>query len=94
MQAGMLYHYLSDKRSDAYFEQRVFTLEGEINRQWFEKSLVLLIQRYDVLRTIFRFEKVTEPVQIVLKERNFKMHFEDISHWNEVEKAAYLEEFI
>jgi len=93
MQAGMLYHYLRDKHSDAYFEQRVFTLAGDIDIPGFEKSLRLLIQRYDVLRTIFRYETVKEPVQVVLRERNFYLQVEDISHLDEPGMFAYMEDF-
>jgi len=79
LQEGMLYHWLADKQSTAYFEQVEFKLEGTIDMDILEESFNAVIRRYDVLRTIFIYEKVRDPVQVVLKERELKVQFLDIS---------------
>jgi surfactin family lipopeptide synthetase A len=94
MQEGMLFHWLMNKESHAYIEQTVFSLKGDLDPVLLEKSFIALIERYDILRTVFRFEKVKQPVQFVLKTRNFKMGFRDISHLTDAEKETTIEQFI
>jgi iturin family lipopeptide synthetase B len=93
MQNGMFYHSLRNKESNSYFEQFVFPLHGEIDGILFEDSINTLIERHNVLRTIFAHEGLDEPLQIVLKKRGMRLHYEDISHLNEEGQAEYLEAF-
>ncbi|NIM16561.1 MAG: amino acid adenylation domain-containing protein [Candidatus Aminicenantes bacterium] len=93
MQNGMFYHSLRNKESNAYFEQFVFPLHGELDQSLFEDSINTLIERHNVLRTIFAHEGLDEPLQIVLKKREMRLHYEDISHLNEEGQAEYLEAF-
>ncbi|MCU0286592.1 MAG: amino acid adenylation domain-containing protein [Acidobacteria bacterium] len=92
MQNGMLFHWLKDKNSPAYFEQILITFRGEIQPSLFEKALNTIIARYDILRTIFTYEGLAEPLQIVLKNRKTLLHFEDISHLSEQDQEMYLDE--
>jgi amino acid adenylation domain-containing protein len=93
MQSGMLFHALKNKHSRAYFEQMTFRLKGNINSDLLQQSFDIIFARYDILRTVFRVEKLEEPMQFVLKQRNFKLYFEDISHLSETGKNTYVEEF-
>ena len=93
MQEGMLYHYLMGERNADHFKQISYRIVGEIDLDLFERALNILIQRYDPLRTIFVFEKVKKPLQVVLKKRNARIHFQDISSLEEEEKQSYVEEF-
>jgi amino acid adenylation domain-containing protein len=92
MQSGMFVHALKDKTSRAYFEQFIFTIKGSIDRDLLQQSFDIILDRYDILRTVFRADKLEEPRQFVLKQRNFKLDFIDISHLNEKEKNLHLEE--
>jgi amino acid adenylation domain-containing protein len=93
MQEGMLFHAVAEPSSTAYFEQHTFTIEGTLDVAVFEKSFNKLIQRYEVLRTVFRYTGVEQPVQIVLSSRTAKVHFEDISGRSPREKEAFIESF-
>jgi amino acid adenylation domain-containing protein/non-ribosomal peptide synthase protein (TIGR01720 family) len=79
MQEGMLFHYLADTRRQAYLVQLVYLLEGHIDVSLFEKSYERLVSKYDVFRTAFVYEKVKQPRQVVLKQRNTQFHFHDIT---------------
>ncbi|MCU0289273.1 MAG: amino acid adenylation domain-containing protein, partial [Acidobacteria bacterium] len=68
MQAGMLYHDLKENTSGAYFQQTVFTVRGNIDEVLLQNAFQQLIDRYEVLRTIFYYENVSQPLQIVLKQ--------------------------
>ncbi len=93
MQFGMLYHTIKDKDSDFYLDQFSYDIRGEIDSRLLEKSYNILIQRYDILRTVFVYEKIEKPCQVVLKEISAKVSFEDISHYREEEKEGFLAEY-
>ncbi|NFP13414.1 condensation domain-containing protein, partial [Clostridium botulinum] len=94
MQMGMLFHALKDKESSSYFEQSILTLKGEIDLNTFERSFNKVIERYDILRTVFVYENVDKPKQIVFKERKTKISYEDISQLSNESKESYIENFI
>ena len=93
MQEGMMFHSLLDKNEKSYFEQFTFCMKGYIDFQTFEKSMNKIIENHDVFRTVFLFEEVEEPIQIVLDERKMKVHFEDISFYEEEKKADFIQQF-
>ncbi|MEN1935220.1 amino acid adenylation domain-containing protein [Paenibacillus sp. 102] len=93
LQQGILFHYLKDKDSHAYFEQMELTIEGELNCSYLEDSLNGLIQKYDILRTVFIHKNFQQPVQVVLKERTVTLQFEDLSQLHENEINNYIETF-
>jgi amino acid adenylation domain-containing protein len=93
MQAGMLVHALRDETSRAYFEQTVLKINGEIDLNVLEQSFNLLFERYDILRTVFRVDQLKEPLQFVLKHRNFTLQVEDLTDLNELEADNFIQKF-
>ncbi|WP_211209339.1 non-ribosomal peptide synthetase, partial [Paenibacillus riograndensis] len=93
MQKGMLYHLLLDHRSQAYFEQLVFTLEGRLNLAYLNTALNKLIEKYEILRTAFFYEKLSTFKQAVVKERTISVNYEDISRLDDRGKEIFLEHF-
>ncbi len=93
MQQGMLFHTLASPESGVYFEQTVFTVNGRLDLDAFQRSFASLVERYDILRTVFNYQKASRPVQLVMEKRDVKLPFEDISHLPEEEKTAYIEDF-
>ncbi len=93
MQESMLLHWGSNRTSSLYFLQNIFTINGDVEKFIFEKSFNILVQRYDIFRTIYRYENVKQPIQIVLKTRSFKVYFEDISHLEGEEQEKWVEDF-
>ncbi|MFC4547677.1 condensation domain-containing protein, partial [Paenactinomyces guangxiensis] len=93
LQRGMLFHSLKDERSHAYFEQITLSIEGQLNISCLEESLNGLIQKYDLLRTIFLYENLNEPLQVVLKERKARIFYKDLSYMTDKEKQICIEEF-
>ena len=65
MQEGMLFHYLKDPESDAYFEQVSLEISGDIHKETFEQAWDFVIEANEMLRTVFRWDKVKNPVQVV-----------------------------
>lgn len=95
MQQGMLYHHLLNPGQKEYFQQLSFNLKGELDIGLFEQSFNKLIERHQVLRTNFVYEKTKQPIQIVFRERTCNIEFTDISSCREAaEKAARIEEYL
>jgi amino acid adenylation domain-containing protein/non-ribosomal peptide synthase protein (TIGR01720 family) len=92
MQEGMLFHFLVDENSHAYFEQSTYTLNGSVDIELIEKSIQYLIERHDILRTVFAYKNVSRPFQVVLKQVDFKLNVHDVSHKNESEQIAFFEQ--
>ena len=94
MQEGILFHTLLEKESSAYFQQSSFLINGNLNVAALEKALQHLVDRHDVLRTVFKFEKVELPIQIVLKKWEAIFNYQDIRNIDtKEEKAAFIAAF-
>jgi amino acid adenylation domain-containing protein len=91
LQKTMLYYSLSGANQEVFFIQIVLPWYGDIESSHLEASLDKLVERHDVLRTIFLYEGLEEPLQIVLKHRKIEFNYEDISGMEEEEKISYLE---
>ncbi len=91
MQEGMLFHYLKEPESDLYYEHLSLNISGEINVQKFEAAWNFVIDTNELLRTVFRWEKLEKPVQIILKEHKIQLKYHDFSNKNPDEKQKWLE---
>ncbi|NEW09285.1 amino acid adenylation domain-containing protein [Paenibacillus sp. SYP-B3998] len=87
MQEGMLFQTLYDGEARAYVEQTTFKLQGRLDEDAFRESVQLLIDRYDIFRTIFlaNVAEMTRPQQVVLKRREADVNFEDLRGLSENE---------
>lgn len=92
VQKGMLFHYLNEQNSNEYIEQLIVELEGEIQCEKFIQCWKDIIRENEVLRTIFVWENVSNPIQVVLKNDNNEITIEDIS--NEIEADEIVQDYI
>jgi polyketide synthase PksJ len=79
MQEGMLFHYLTNPESNQYFEQFQFNLSGDIKHQRFKETWKILAESNEMLRSVFRWEKLEEPVQLILKKKETPIRFYDLT---------------
>ncbi|MCU0467731.1 MAG: amino acid adenylation domain-containing protein [Arcicella sp.] len=94
MQEGIYFHGLMDESSTTYCEQMNYKLRGKLNTSLLEKALRMLVQRHDVLRTIFNHKKADVPLQVVLKDRDISLYFEDLRNLNTDEiQQKFLQDF-
>ncbi|MGD2085113.1 MAG: amino acid adenylation domain-containing protein [Candidatus Aminicenantes bacterium] len=92
MQEGMLFHYLKYPENEHYFEQLSLEISGQIDKEHFEKAWNFVTETNEMLRTVFRWEKVDKPAQVVLKQHNPEVRFFDLSAIeNHVEQQKQLE---
>ncbi len=79
LQEGMLFHYLKDPQSGYYFEQLTLMLSGEIRLERFQQAWNAVIQDNGMLRTVFRWEEVETPVQMVLKRHSLQFRYIELA---------------
>jgi non-ribosomal peptide synthetase component F len=82
VQEGMLFHYLKDPGSTKHFEQLYLEISGSVDIQCFQRAWNRVIHTNEVLRTVFRWEKVKAPVQVVLKKHDVDLRFVDLAAQN------------
>ncbi|SET96720.1 non-ribosomal peptide synthetase [Hymenobacter actinosclerus] len=87
MQEGMLFHTLRDE-SRAYFSQTTYTAHGELDVDVLARSLAELGRRHDILRTSFVYDKVEQPLQVVLRNRCIGLSIEDLTELSAAEAQA------
>ncbi|UCH95941.1 MAG: hypothetical protein JSV88_03600, partial [Candidatus Aminicenantes bacterium] len=91
MQEGMLFFYLKDPNSEAYFEQLSLEIAGTMDNEVFENAWNFVIQTNEMLRAVFCWEKVEQPIQIILKEHRLQPRYFDLSEKDNCLKKNSLE---
>ncbi|MFS0655872.1 non-ribosomal peptide synthetase [Bacillus sp. 179-C3.3 HS] len=93
MQEGMLFHTLHHQEKGFYVEQMDMKVKGTLRHDLLEESMNIIVDRYDIFRTVFLHEKVKRPIQVVLKKRPFHLDVIDIQGLNEKEQLMRIETF-
>ncbi|SDD50974.1 iturin family lipopeptide synthetase C [Paenibacillus sp. CF095] len=93
MQEGLLFRALVHSGDGEYVLQSEFDVHGHINIEWFRKSFQILVDRHDILRTIFNYKKTNRSLQIVLKHRQTAVNVHDLRHLIESETVERIESF-
>ncbi len=68
MQQGILVDCLSIDDASLYVVQIVFDLEGRLDTAAFEEAWRRVVERHSILRTSFRWEGLSKPIQVVHRE--------------------------
>ncbi|NIM18279.1 MAG: amino acid adenylation domain-containing protein, partial [Candidatus Aminicenantes bacterium] len=79
MQEGMLFHYLKEPQNRYYLEQLSLVITGDIDLKCFENAWNVVIETNEMLRTMFRWEKLEHPVQVILKKHQLQWKYFDFS---------------
>lgn len=93
MQEGMLFHSLAHRGQNFYVEQMSTEIRGMFHTKWLEESVNAIVERYDIFRTVFVYEKVKRPVQVVLKNRQFKVDEVDLGGFSVDQQTQCIDEF-
>ncbi|MDQ1355232.1 MAG: hypothetical protein QG657_5542, partial [Acidobacteriota bacterium] len=92
LQEGLLFHYLKDPGSDYYFEQLRLRISGPLDTGVFERAWNSVVETNEMLRTVFRWEKLDNPVQMVLKKHAPQWRYRDLSRPDARETEKLLEQ--
>jgi non-ribosomal peptide synthetase component F/aryl carrier-like protein len=94
LQAGLLFHALHSPQSNAYCNQMTCTLQGELDGERLRQAWERLLARHETLRTVFVWEAVREPVQVVRRSVALPWRYEDWRGIGEAEQRRRLEQAI
>lgn len=92
MQEGMLYHALTDEQ-DTYIKLSCFQVEGQMDLAMLDRAFNLVIERHDILRTIFDYSSFKQNMQVVYKKRRAAVEYVDITNQGD-DHESYLEHVI
>jgi len=93
MQKGMLFHKLLNPESSEYVTQMIFSMRGNnLSEELLCESLNLLARKHQVLRSMIMYKEVSEPGQVVLKERKLECVILDLSRGTSEEKLQEIYE--
>ncbi|SCN41681.1 non-ribosomal peptide synthetase [Bacillus wiedmannii] len=80
LQEGMIFHTLHDQEDEhvaPYIVQLSFRIKGKMDIPTFEQAWKSVIQRHEIFRTAFVWDKIEEPLQVVYENIPFKVNKED-----------------
>ena len=78
LQRGMLFHSIASPQSGVYIEQITATISNtNFSIPLFQQCWNKLISRHTALRSVFAWEDLPEPIQLVRKEVELSWHIED-----------------
>jgi iturin family lipopeptide synthetase B len=92
MQEGILFHYLKDPGKEYYFQQLSLEISGKINKKRFEKAWNFVAAANEMLRAVFQWEKLENPIQIILKKHKIQPIYHDLSDKTGNQAKKHLEE--
>jgi amino acid adenylation domain-containing protein/non-ribosomal peptide synthase protein (TIGR01720 family) len=90
LQEKMINCYKKNPNSEEYFVQISLKLEAVIDTEVFKKAWQVVIESNDILRTLYRWENLSNPVQIVLKNHEVPIRIQDFSNLHEDMKCKAL----
>ncbi|KMY31906.1 AMP-binding protein [Lysinibacillus xylanilyticus] len=90
LQQSMLFSYVMDENSRECHEQLSLSISGDIKIDLLEQSWDYVIKNNEMLRTVFRWKGIDNPVQIVKKNHKIAIQYFDFT--NELEKNKVVEE--
>lgn len=80
MQKSMLFQYLKEPDSRLYFEQIGYELTGDLAIDHIKKAWRIVADDNEILRTLFWWNNVRQPVQIILKKKEIPVNEFDLSN--------------
>src|SRR6185369_6726018 len=94
MQQGILFHCLYEPQSALYFGQLSYTLHGEFNASAFIQAWQTVLDRHSILRTLFIWEELKEPVQVVQRKVELPHQILNWRDFSTSEQQQRLEAFL
>ncbi|MEM1252994.1 MAG: amino acid adenylation domain-containing protein [Cyanobacteria bacterium P01_H01_bin.21] len=77
LQQGILFHTLYSPEESLYVNQFCFHLKGTLNVEILKQTWQRVSQRHPILRTVFVWQDLPQPLQVVLRQSNISWHIAD-----------------
>lgn len=94
LQQGLLFHSLYDPKSRVYFQQKILTFQGKLNPTAFRQAWQQVVNRHPSLRTIFLWEGLAEPIQVVLQQLELPWEQQDWCYMSSTEQEEKLQTYL
>ncbi|MCE7996677.1 MAG: amino acid adenylation domain-containing protein [Roseivirga sp.] len=94
VQKGMLFHYLKEDQGNLYNVQLSFKIEGDLDVDLFKKAFEKVQSGNEVLRSVFRWDKISKPIQIVLKDCPVDFTYHDLVQEKTEASSEFVEQFL
>ncbi|HLJ89058.1 MAG TPA: amino acid adenylation domain-containing protein, partial [Candidatus Angelobacter sp.] len=78
LQEGMLFHHLLDSDGDPYAEAHLLFFQSRPQIEKFLAAVQQVINRHDIFRTNFIWERSEQPVQVVLRHAALQIEFVEL----------------
>ena len=79
IQQGMLFHHLNDPNGNLYNVQLSLIIEGPLDVKNLKDALDIVQSKNESLRSVFSWQKISKPLQIVLKDCPIDFNYVDLS---------------
>src|SRR6478735_2850602 len=79
VQEGMLYHYLKDENKNLYNVQLSFNIKGQLSLPVLQQAFEQVQSVHQVLRSVFRWEELNKPVQVIMHQYTVPIEYTDLS---------------
>ncbi len=88
LQQGMAFHWLANKHSSEYIIQHRFNRIEGLNVDNVKAAGKLLAKKHEVLRTSIVYKGLSEPRQIIVKDRCIEIRVENVEEYDNPEGAV------
>ena len=94
LQQGILFHCLYDNSSSMYVSHLSCALSGELDLPAFKQAWQRVVDRHAVLRTMFVWEGLRKPLQVVRQHVNSPWIEHDWLQYSAAEQKKHLETYL
>ncbi|NBD17977.1 MAG: amino acid adenylation domain-containing protein [Cyanobacteria bacterium] len=89
-QQGILFHSLYAPQTGVYVGQLTCCLQGELDLVALEKAWQFVVDQHPILRTAFQWEGLDKPLQIVYRQVQVSIEYQDWRSLNNQKLETYL----
>lgn len=94
IQHGMLFHCLQAPEMGLYHIQLVYTFSGNLNITAFKYAWQQVTTRHTILRTSFYWEELDKPLQVVHRQVEVPVEYQDWRQINALTQQVHLQSFL
>ncbi|MEO7327328.1 MAG: condensation domain-containing protein, partial [Minicystis sp.] len=93
MQEGMLFHTLYAEGEGVYVAQLDWSVRGSFDTGAFERAFQRVVDRHGILRSLFVWEGLDQPLQVVCKQAKIQLDRHDLRGSSKETQSARLKRF-
>jgi amino acid adenylation domain-containing protein len=93
LQLGMLYHLEATPGVSVYHDINTFHLKARLHEEFFVRAVRHVVARHDVLRTSFNLSSYSEPLQLVHREAELPLQFEDLRELSPADQQEVIKSY-